>query len=532
LLIAALAACALSGVAPAARAQGMTPDEMQDVGSSTEPKGPAERARALEARGQMTAVVQAGSIDPTKYVLGPGDVLEVDLWGRVVRVIPLEVSPEGKVFVPGRGPLNVGGRTLDFARDRITHMIAELYVGVNSDVRLVRLRTFKVYVAGVVKQAGALEVTPVTRASEVISRAGLGDGGSRRNIEVRRLGGGVTRLDLDAFENLGRQDADPLLVDGDVLLVPKAQRFVDITGAVPYGGHFELAPGDSMSTMLELAGGLLPAASPEQALMVRFTSPTERESLSVDLRAVVSRQQDFALRDGDHLYIRFRPEYHQVPSVGIWGEVIQPGTYPIVLGRDRLSDLVRWAGGFRPEANSAAIHLVREGVAPDEKDPELDRLARLSRNDMTEVEYTVLETKLAQRKNSFRVDWTRLHEGRRDLDPLLQDGDLVRVDRLVNTVRIEGQVKRPGYVDYVSGRSVGEYIQLAGGFTERSARNAVRVSRALTGQIIPARSLRNIQPGDFIWVPERRDVDAWSVFRDIATVAGQVAVIIFTLGRR
>ena len=110
--------------------------------------------------------------------------------------------------------------------------------------------------------------------------------------------------------------------------------------------------------------------------------------------------------------------------------------------------------------------------------------------------------------------------------------DVIRVDRFVPTVRIEGQVKRPGFVDYAPGRSLGEYVQLAGGFTERSSRNTIRVSRSLTGQIIPARSLKSVQPGDFIWVPERRDVDAWVAFRDIVTVAGQFAVVIFTLSRR
>ena len=218
-------------------------------------------------------------------------------------------------------------------------------------------------------------------------------------------------------------------------------------------------------------------------------------------------------------------------TVGIVGEVERPGSYPIVPGRDRLSDLIRWASGFRPQANREAVHLVRESGISTDKDPAFDRLVRLSRNEMTESEYTKLETILAERKNSFRVDWTRLQAGSAT-DPLLQDADVIRVERFVPTVRIEGQVKRPGLVDYAPGRGLAEYIQLAGGFTERSARNSIRVSRSLTGQIIPARSLRIVQPGDFVWVPERRDVDAWSAFRDIVTVAGQFAVVIFTLSRR
>jgi protein involved in polysaccharide export with SLBB domain len=116
-----------------------------------------------------------------------------------------------------------------------------------------------------------------------------------------------------------------------------------------------------------------------------------------------------------------------------------------------VSDLVGWAGGFRPTANRAAVHLIRGGRntagATKEVDPEFDRLVRLSRNEMTESEYTKLETKLAEQKNTFTIDWSRLQPGSAT-DPLLQDGDVVRVDRFVPTVRIEGQVKRPGYVDY------------------------------------------------------------------------------------
>jgi protein involved in polysaccharide export with SLBB domain len=92
-------------------------------------------------------------------------------------------------------------------------------------------------------------------------------------------------------------------------------------------------------------------------------------------------------------------------------------------------------------------------------------------------------------------------------------------------------VRRPGFVDYLPGRSLREYVSLAGGFTERASQNQVSVSRTLTGQVIPARSVGAVQPGDFVWVPERRDVDAWSVFRDVVTVAGQIALLIFTLSR-
>jgi len=530
LAVATLVAAALVLPPRVAGAQSLPSDEsdaptMQDLKALA----PSAATKASELRKASNGIVQAGAIDPATYTLGPGDALQLELWGRLQRTVPLEVSPDGRLFIPGRGSIDVGGRTFAAVRDQILRSISDQYMGVRGDVRLVQLRTFKVFVSGEVKQPGAFEVNSVTRASEAVAQAELQEKSSRRAIVVRHVKGGTARVDLDRFEVLGQQAANPMLVDGDVIVVGKQLSYTEAGGAVARPQRYEFAEGDSLATLIALAGGLMPSARPDGALIVRFTSATDRDSIPVDLRdpATLARP----LQDGDRLFVQFTPEYHQLTTVMVIGEAERPGTFPIVAGRDRLSDLIQWSGGFRPQANREAVHLVRSTENMDEKDPEFDRLARLSRNEMTESEYAKLETMLAQRKNSFRVDWTRLRAGS-DTDPLLQDRDLVRIDRFVPSVRIEGQVRRPGFVDYAPGRDLGEYIQLAGGFTERSARNSIRVSRSLSGQIIPARSLKAVQPGDFIWVPERRDVDAWVAFRDIVTVAGQVAVVIFTLSRR
>ena len=527
----ALAAAVLVAIPGLAGAQVTLPDDvdLQSIQNLQDLKrANADRVRASDLR-RASQVVQAGPVDPNTYVLGPGDELELNLWGRLQKTVSLDVSPEGRLFVPGRGAIDVSGKTLAWARERILKSVAEQYVGVHAEVRLVTLRTFKVFLSGEVKTPGAVEVNSATRASEAIAEAGLLDGASRRNIIVRHGDGRDSRVDLDWLDRVGRQDRNPMLIDGDVVVVPRASEFIEISGAVSRPWRFERVPGDSLSTLLALAGGLMPSASPDKALLVRFTSPTDRESVLVDMgdpAALAAPAQD-----GDRLFVHFRPEYHRLMAVQVIGEVSRPGSYPIVPGRDRLSDLVRWCGGFLPQANREAVHLVRAGGPGPEADPDFDRLVRLSRNDMTESEYAKLETNLAQRKNSFRLDWTRLQAGSAT-DPLLQDADVIRIDRFVPTVRIEGQVRRPGFVDYAAGRELGDYITLAGGFTDRSASNSIRVSRGLTGQIIPARSLKSVQPGDFIWVPERRDADAWGAFRDIVTVAGQVAVVIFTLSRR
>ena len=479
----------------------------------------------FELRKSSLAIGQAGPVDPATYVLGPGDVMQLELWGSLVRTVLFEVSPDGKVFLSGAGPLAVAGHTLAWAQERTARMVAETFRGVHSDLRLVRLRTFRIYCAGFVNRQGAVEASPVTRASEALSSVGIAPMGSRRNIEVRRRSGVRLRVDLDLFDLGGRQDFDPLVEDGDVLVVPRAVEFAHLRGAFKNPRTFELVKGDSLSTLFRLAGGLLPSASRSQALLVRFTAPTARESLWLDAASIDSGDVNPVMRDGDALFAFFVSGFHEVPSVEIVGEVTHPGTYPMTLGKDRLSDLIGWAGGFRPQANRSAIHLVRS-ADNQATDVEFERLLRLSRSEMTESEYAAFRTRLAERKNSFRVDYDRLVKSDPDVDPLLSPQDVVRVDPLLLTVRVDGEVKRPGLVDYAPKRPWNEYVQLAGGFTDRAASSRVRVSRSGTGQVIKAKSARAIQPGDFIWVPERQDVNAWVVFRDVVAVAGQVAVIV------
>ena len=488
-------------------------------------------ASTLELQKGSLNISQAGPVDPAIYSLGPGDVLQLELWGRLVRTVVLEVSPDGKIFLAGSGPIEVAGHTLLWTQQRVMAMVAETFRGVHADLRLFRLRTFRVYITGFVNHGGAFEVTPVMRASEAITQAGIAPNGSRRNIEVLRRNGANLRVDLDIFELGGLLAYNPLLEDGDIIRVPRAVEYVQIRGAVRRSRSFELVHGDSLGSLLRLAGGLMPSASRGSALFVRFTAPTARDSVWLSVADLESGRTNPPLIDGDALFLPFLSDYHDLPVVEIVGEVVRPGAYPITLGRDHLSDLLRWAGGFGPAANRSAIVLLRSPGIPKGEDVEFDRLLRLSREQMSESEHATFRTKLAERKNSFLIDYDRLLMDKLDADPLLMSLDVVRVDPLVLTVRLDGEVRHPGLVEYSPGRNVGHYIRQAGGLTARAWSSKVRVSRSQTGQVIPARNVRDIQPGDFIWVPERRDIGAWQIIRDIVAVVGDIAVVVIAVRR-
>ena len=127
---------------------------------------------------------------------------------------------------------------------------------------------------------------------------------------------------------------------------------------------------------------------------------------------------------------------------------------------------------------------------------------------MTSSEYETLRAHLATRREDFRIDWNRLQKDR-GLDIALHDGDILRVDPLFPTVRVEGEVRRPGLVRYEPGRPASEYIRLAGGYSSRAARGQVRVTSTVTGQMMQARDAGPPAAGDLVWVPERGEIGLW-----------------------
>jgi protein involved in polysaccharide export with SLBB domain len=520
--------------APAVFAQ-MLPVEPSERSSGTptleRPTRDAEAPSALDALIPDDAL--AGSVDAHEYRLGPGDVLALELSGRAARHLPIVVDAEGRASFPEIGVVEVGGRTLEDVRSQVLGRIRPVYSGVRVDLRLLRLRMFKVYVAGEVETPGVTRANGATRASEVFrGPLAIRTQGSRRNIELKRSDGRVERVDLDAFAYLGHSRQNPFLEDGDILLVPPRKERIHALGAFGRPGEYERAPGDSISDLIEIAGGLLPGTDPRTGLLIRFASPTGLDSLSLDLSSVIAGSADGPLVDGDRLFAREYPEFKRGRNVTMVGEFLLPGPYSIEEGKDRLSTLIERAGGFTAAAARNRIQVFRPPANEGQRDIEFERLSRLSRSEMTDAEYQVFKTKLASQQAAYVVAFSQIGQKDKEYDVFLRDGDIVIVERESQAVRVAGEVQQPSLIEFLPGRTAEEYIRLAGGFTGRAQRSKVRVTRAGSNQTLLAGDARAIQPGDFIWVPEKRDIDFWSVFKDVILVAGSVATVIILLRDR
>jgi protein involved in polysaccharide export with SLBB domain len=473
-----------------------------------------------------------GPVDPKEYIVGPGDVFQLHLSGNLTRTVTLQVGAEGTLYAPGHGSVPVAGRTLEDTRREVLKRLAGEFRGVTMDLRLVRTRLMQIFLTGDIRTIGPLVVPASAHVSDVLPDSLFGQTSSRRNIVIRRHVSASKRdtlitADLDRFRQSGDRSLDALLSDGDVLVVPTVSRWVQIEGAVARPAKFELGPRDSLRTLLSLAGGALPSAS-DSALLVRFTTPTVTESTFFAVSEVISGLFNPPMRDGDQAYLYFVPRFHVIERASIYGEIDRPGSYPIHHGYTRLSGIVREAGGFLDRADLSTIRVFRGSQFAREADPELARLSQLSRREMTSSEYALLRARLAARNEDLRVDWKRL-SGSPDLDLLMEDGDIVRVDPITASVRVDGEVKRPGVIAFVEGRSVDEYVQLAGGYSKRASKGQVRITSRTNGHTSRAKDTPTLAPGDLIWVPEKGDSNLLQNSQTAMLVLAQIATVILAI---
>lgn len=469
----------------------------------------------------------SSAVDPVQYRVGPGDQFTLWVWGPVSRVVTTAVGPEGSLLLGDLGFLDVSGLTLAAARERVLAHVGRQLRGVGVDVRLTRPRRFLLMLAGDVRSPGPLLVQGGSSVGEILPDSLLSPRSSRRNITLLRADGTRRLVDLARVRVLAERESDARVGDGDIVQVPTLSRVVGIWGGVLRPGPQELGERDSVRTLLALAGGLSPDAAADKAMLVRWRSATQRDSIELDLRP---GSPDLAreLHMNDQLHVFRIPRFQETPQVTIVGQVGRSGVFPIERGQTRLSELLAAAGGLAPDADSTALRLIRRSTATEE-DPEFDRLVRLSRDQMTESEYESFRTRLAARTPAFRVDASRLRQADRARDPVLEDGDIIRAERLAHSVRVDGQVRLPGLIAHRPGARWTDYVEAAGGYSARAARTQVRLTRAADQKTLRAKDAGEIAPGDFVWVPERPDVSAWSYVRDALVIGAQVATLIIAI---
>jgi protein involved in polysaccharide export with SLBB domain len=518
-------------------------------------------------------------VDPEEYIVGPGDDIVVYLWGEINFLHTLTITPEGDLIIPSVGVVHVAGLSLADTKRAIINAAHESYPGVEITASLSNLRVFRVFVTGEVTRPGTYLAAAVDRVSDVIARAGglkKGGGrdisasrprqgleqrvsasvqGSERRIEVRRQGGQTFYADLQRFALDGDVGYNPYVNIGDIIYVPPKKENIWIYGEVSRPGTYELAPGDDLVTLVNLAGGLTAAAYTLEAEVVRFHQDGESiERIPMNLgdylaagdaapsEPMAALQSDFGelpivrarpekrfpLRLDDRVYVRQKPGWHLKSDVTVAGAVYYPGTYAIG-DSTRLKDVIAMGGGFLPEASLAEARIFRR-TQTELRDPEFERLKLMVAADMTEEERQYFRTRWRHRPGLMTTDFQKLFaEGEESQNTLLEWGDVIRIPEKRVSIEITGQVENPGLVPYLAGRTFREYIEVAGGYARKANRGGARIIKRDSGQWLKARDDDIIGPGDSIFVPEKRDLKFWESTQSLITTLAEAATVLIVV---
>jgi polysaccharide export outer membrane protein len=396
---------------------------------------------------------------PVDYVVGPGDRLNVQLYGNEPATYMLTVGRDGRINFPKLGPIMVSNMSFDRARAAIEQQVAQQLVGSRVSVTMGELRSIRVFVLGDAEKPGSYTVSGLsTMTNALFVSGGVKKIGSLRKIELRRSGRLVTVLDLYDLLLHGNTNADQQLMPGDVIFIPPIGDTVSVYGAVRRPAIYELKSEKSAEQVIDIAGGLLPDADAKQAQLERIQPSRLREMRNVDLTSTAGRTTELA--NGDKLRVpAIRPTLEN--SVALTGYVFRPGSFEYHPGL-RLSDILPSFDELRPNADRHYI-MVRREIPPEEKveviSADLER-ALAARG-------TAADPELRPRDQIFVFNLSASRE--RVIAPVIRDLELQGTpDQPAQIVNIGGKVHAPGRYPLEPGMHVSDLIR-AGGSLEDSA---------------------------------------------------------------
>ena len=512
-------------------------------------------------------------VDENEYRVGPGDVFSIIIGGNEEEGHQLMVSPEGHLVFPSVGSINVAGETLADVKRAIREKLKFTFHAQEISISLIQLRTFRVTVSGAVNFPGLVSVNGLDRVSDAVFMAGglveppppfpeppnpreqvrglperdtniqltqeeydelKENVASKRNIFIKHRDGTHSHADLLKFELAGDLEANPHLVDGDVIIVPTVQEEVgkvSISGAVRTPNTFEYTKGDNVRDILEMGHWFAINADSSRLYIARFVDDSSRaQEIVLDLDwtkpDLVNQLLQTPLRPDDRVFLRSVPKFHKKQTIEIRGEVMYPGEYALLKSPTRLSEIIDLAGGFTGQAALNAAYIVRRSFE-DRKDFEYERLEYMTIQEMDRKEKAYFRERSRELKGLVSTDFVALfQDGIQDYDVVLSDQDLIIVPAKDYTVNVIGHVKNPGLVPYVPEQTAAYYIDKAGGYNIGAWKKKVRVKRAGTGEMLSKKNTI-VEMGDMIFVPEK--IEREDLVRDIALITVQLATVVMLI---
>jgi polysaccharide biosynthesis/export protein len=494
---------------------------------------------------QIFSVPLEGPIDPDTYIVGPGDVFAVSIWGALSISVETVINPEGGVLIPNIGVAMLGNATLTEAKAIVEKTVRKKYDKTEVSFSLLAPRLFAVHVSGIVSNPGRIEVYSVDRADKAIYMATLSSGLpsgaesdltspsessgfvsvtesipveeppiSMRNILVLR-GKDTLYVDLLGYYATGNLEYNPRLLDGDIIVVPVEQleeNSISVSGGVRLPGTFEYHPNDNLAIALQVSQGFKKNAISDSIVVSRVAvNGNGILRFVVNGNKVLNGELDFVLQPGDKIFVHERSRSRRNPTVSVKGEVNINGEFPIIDGQTTLRSIIENAGGFTANAALAEAIVLRKDpgleLDPVKKNPDYRRLSEMRLSDLLKEERDYFTYEAAIRRNQVSVDFKDLFlGGNLEQDVALYDGDEIIVPSATATVYVFGQIARPGHVAWFDDMDIDFYIERAGDVSDAADESSAKVIKAGSKNWVDAGDT-TIEPGDAIYIPRELDRD-------------------------
>lgn len=405
---------------------------------------------------------------PAEYIVGPGDELIVQLYGNQNRTLRLMVTRDGSVNFPELGPISVAGQRFSSVQSALTERVAKQMIGVSASVAMGDIRSVSVFVLGEANHPGSYTVSSLaTITSAIYAAGGVRPIGSLRDVQLKRQGTVVRRLDLYDLLIRGDTRDDAKLLPGDVIFIPPVGPTVAVDGEVHRPAIYELKPGARADEVINLSGGLTPEADPRTASLSRIDSAKRRVVVNVDLTSSEGRAQPVG--NGDVLRIaRLRPTLDS--GVLVSGHVYQPGVIAYRSGL-RLSDAIRSLDDLQPNADTHYV-LIRRELPPGQRISVLSAdLAAALRTPQSEADVLLMP-----RDQLTIFD---LQSGRDGvIAPLLRDLRLQSsAAHPTESVRVDGAVKVKGEYPLEQNMRVADLVRAGGGLDDSAFASSAELTR-------------------------------------------------------
>ncbi|MFZ0416962.1 MAG: SLBB domain-containing protein [Candidatus Sulfotelmatobacter sp.] len=273
---------------------------------------------------------------PSDYIIGPGDELQIRVWGQVEASLRVTVDRSGEIYIPQVGQISVAGIHYGDLEQHLKSEISKIFKNFNVTASIGRLRSIQIIVVGNARYPGTYTISSLsTLVNAIFASGGPTPQGSLRHIQVRRDGAKITDFDFYDLLIKGDKSKDVRLLPGDVLYIPHVGPLVAISGSVNSPAIYEMKDSSTLNDLIEIAGDLSTVADTNKITIDRFVDHQARKTLEFPYDA---QSRALPLQDGDIVRVfSIVPRFED--TVTLRGNVANPGRYPWKPGM-RISDLI------------------------------------------------------------------------------------------------------------------------------------------------------------------------------------------------